>query len=100
MAARQAAWTLDALGVPVFLDGNIIQLAQLSLGVTEACSGIRSLISLFAGAAAWAYLFLPLGWSMVFFVAATLPITRWMNRNTTPTTLPSMRAKPVISVVP
>lgn len=79
LAARQAAWTLDALGVPVFLDGNIIQLAQLSLGVTEACSGIRSLISLFAGAAAWAYLFLPLGWSMVFFVAATLPITILAN---------------------
>lgn len=79
LAARQAAWTLDALGVPVFLDGNIIHLAQLSLGVTEACSGIRSLISLFAGAAAWAYLFLPLGWSMVFFVAATLPITILAN---------------------
>jgi exosortase len=79
LAARQAAWTLDALGVPVFLDGNIIHLAQLSLGVTEACSGIRSLISLFAGAAAWGYLFLPLGWSMVFFVAATLPITILAN---------------------
>lgn len=79
LAARQAALTLDALGVPVFLDGNIIHLAQLSLGVTEACSGIRSLISLFAGAAAWAYLFLPLGWSTVFFVAATLPITIFAN---------------------
>lgn len=79
LAARQAGWTLDALGVPVLLDGNIIHLAQLSLGVTEACSGIRSLISLFAGAAAWAYLFLPLGWSMVFFVAATLPITIFAN---------------------
>lgn len=79
LAARQAAWTLDALGVPVFLDGNIIHLAQLSLGVTEACSGIRSLISLFAGAAAWAYLFLPLGWSTVFFVTATLPITIFAN---------------------
>lgn len=75
LAARQAAWTLETLGVPVLLDGNIIHLAQLSLGVTEACSGIRSLISLAAGAAAWACLLLPRGWGMVFFVAATLPIT-------------------------
>jgi exosortase len=75
LAAEQAAWTLDALGIPVLLDGNIIHLAQLSLGVTEACSGIRSLISLFAGAAAWAYLLLPPGWAMVIFVAATVPIT-------------------------
>jgi exosortase len=79
LAARQAAWTLDALGVPVLLDGNIIHLAQLSLGVTEACSGIRSLISLLAGAIAWAYFLLPLGWSTVVFVAATLPITIQAN---------------------
>ena len=75
LAAQQAAWTLDALGVPVLLDGNIIHRAQLSLGVTEACSGIRSLISLAAGAVAWAYLFIPRGWAMMVFVAATLPIT-------------------------
>ena len=79
LAAEQAAWTLDALGIPVLLDGNIIHLAQLSLGVTEACSGIRSLISLFAGAAAWAYLLLPPGWAMVIFVAATVPITILAN---------------------
>jgi exosortase len=75
LAARQAAWTLDALGVPVLLDGNVIHLAQLSLGVTEACSGIRSLISLLAGAVAWAILFFPVGWAMLVFMAATLPIT-------------------------
>jgi exosortase len=79
LAAEQAAWTLDALGIPVLLDGNVIHLAQLSLGVTEACSGIRSLISLFAGAAAWAYLLLPPGWAMVVFIAATVPITIMAN---------------------
>jgi exosortase len=79
LAAEQAAWALDALGVPVLLDGNIIHLAQLSLGVTEACSGIRSLISLFAGAVAWAYLLLPVGWPMLVFVAATVPITIFAN---------------------
>jgi exosortase len=75
LAAEQAAWALDLLGVPVLLDGNIIHLSQLSLGVTEACSGIRSLISLLAGAAAWAYLMLPAGWLTVAFVASAIPIT-------------------------
>ncbi len=79
LAAEQAAWTLDALGIPVLLDGNVIHLAQLSLGVTEACSGIRSLISLFAGAVAWAYLLIPAGWAMIVFVAATVPITILAN---------------------
>lgn len=75
LAAEQAAWALDVLGVPVLLDGNIIHLSQLSLGVTEACSGIRSLISLLAGAVAWAYLMLPGGWLAVAFVASAVPIT-------------------------
>jgi len=75
LAAEQAAWILEMIGIPVLLDGNVIHLAQMSLGVTEACSGIRSLISLFAGAVAWAYLLLPGSWSMVIFVAATVPIT-------------------------
>jgi exosortase len=79
IAAEQAAWTLDLLGVPVLLDGNIIHLSQISLGVTEACSGIRSLISLLAGAAAWAYLMLPVGWSSVLFVLAAIPITILAN---------------------
>lgn len=80
LAAQQAAWALDLLGVPVLLDGNIIHLSQISLGVTEACSGIRSLISLFAGAVAWAYLLLPRGWwPTLVFVLATVPITILAN---------------------
>lgn len=79
LAAEQAAWILETIGIPVLLDGNIIHLTQMSLGVTEACSGIRSLISLFAGAAAWAYLLIPGGWSTAIFIAATVPITILAN---------------------
>lgn len=79
LAARQAAWMLEWLGIPVLLDGNVIHLAQLTLGVTEACSGIRSLIALFAAAVAGAYLLLPVGWPMFVFVASTLPITIFAN---------------------
>ncbi|MFA5262909.1 MAG: exosortase/archaeosortase family protein [Opitutaceae bacterium] len=42
--------TLNLLGVAAYQTGNIIELARTSLGVNEACSGVRSLIScLFAG---------------------------------------------------
>jgi exosortase len=34
------------LGVAVYRDGNVIHLAQLSLGVAEACSGLHSLSAL------------------------------------------------------
>src|SRR5215467_7097046 len=75
LAARNAAWMLDMLGVPVLLDGNVIHLTKQSLGVAEACSGIRSLISLFSVAVAWAVLTLVGIWPIAFFVAAVVPIT-------------------------
>jgi len=79
LAARNAAWTLDLLGVPVLLDGNVIHLTSLSLGVAEACSGIRSLISLFSVAMGWAALTIPGIWGMAAFVAAVVPITILAN---------------------
>ncbi len=79
LAAEQAAWVLDLLGVPVLLDGNVIHLSQISLGVTEACSGIRSLISLLAAAVAGSYLLLPARWAMAVMVASALPITILAN---------------------
>lgn len=36
---------LDILGVPARQHGNIIELARTAVGVEEACSGIRSLVS-------------------------------------------------------
>jgi exosortase len=79
LAARNAAWTLDTLGVPVLLDGNVIHLTKQSLGVAEACSGIRSLISLFSVAVGWAALTLPGVWGRAVFVAAVVPITILAN---------------------
>ncbi len=65
-----ASWigevSLNAIGVPVFREGNIISLPNLQLEVADACSGIRSLISLMAMATATAY-FMGIG-----FAAGTL----------------------------
>jgi exosortase D (VPLPA-CTERM-specific) len=74
LAAENAAWTLDLIGVPALLDGNVIHLSEMSLGVTEACSGIRSLISLLALTVAWAYLTLSSRWAQVVLVVATVPV--------------------------
>ncbi len=54
-AARLATGTLDLLNVPVLREGNVIDLASIRLEVAEACSGIRSLISLLALAVIYAY---------------------------------------------
>jgi exosortase len=38
-------WILSAAGIAAFQQGNVIELARTSVGVSEACSGVRSLIS-------------------------------------------------------
>jgi exosortase len=75
LAAANAAWTLDLLGVPVLLDGNVIHLSQITLGVTEACSGIRSLVSMLALAVAWGALTFGSPWATALLVASAVPIT-------------------------
>ena len=46
LASRLGEGVVAAAGVPVLRDGNILHLPSRSLEVVEACSGIRSLISL------------------------------------------------------
>lgn len=55
-ASQLATGLLSGVGVPVLRDGNVIQLPSTSLEVVTACSGIRSLVSLIALAAAFGYL--------------------------------------------
>ena len=54
-ASRLAADTLPVFGVPVLREGNVIQLPQIQLEVAEACSGIRSLMTLFTVAVMYGY---------------------------------------------
>jgi exosortase len=55
-ASHIAAALLPYFGVPVLRDGNVIQLAEMKLEVAEACSGIRSLMTLFTVAVIYGYL--------------------------------------------
>lgn len=45
-ASAVASNTLELLGIPIFRDGNVMHLSEISLGVAEACSGLRSISSL------------------------------------------------------
>lgn len=47
LASKLASALLPLFGVPVLREGNIIELPAMKLEVAEACSGIRSLLSLF-----------------------------------------------------
>ena len=79
LASKAAGVGLNLIGVPHLRQGNIIHLPGYSLEVAEACSGLRSLVSLLALGAAYARLTQPrLGWQIALF-ACTVPIALAAN---------------------
>jgi exosortase len=54
-ASKLATALLGSLGVPVMREGNVITLPAMQLEVVEACSGIRSLVSLVTLAVIYGY---------------------------------------------
>lgn len=66
-------------GVPVFLDGNVIDLGNYQLLVAEACSGLRYLFPLFSFGWLFAVLYTGPNWHRVVLFLSTVPITVFMN---------------------
>ena len=54
MASQVAAAVLGGAGIPVVRDGNVLALSYVTLQVAEACSGMRSLVTLGALVAVYA----------------------------------------------
>ena len=73
-ASRIASDILPVLGVPVLLEGNVIQLPVMKLEVAEACSGIRSLMSLFTLAVFYGYFLERTTRRRVLLALASIPI--------------------------
>jgi exosortase len=65
---------LDAIGMGVVRQGNIIHISGHSLEVAEACSGIRSLVSLLALGALFAYTTQKRFASQLLLFLSTVPI--------------------------
>jgi len=56
LASRLATSWLELIHIPVLRDGNVLVMSNYSLEVVEACSGIRSLMTLGALAVAYGYI--------------------------------------------
>jgi exosortase len=74
LAAKLSTALLQLVNVPVLREGNVIKLASMPLDVAEACSGIRSLLSLVTLSIIYGYLMETRIWVRVALVCAAVPI--------------------------
>jgi len=74
LASRVAAATLPLFGVPILREGNVINLPSMALEVAEACSGIRSLMSLVTLAIIYGFLMEKRVWVRCVLAVASVPI--------------------------
>lgn len=78
-AAQTASFCMETAGIPVLREGNTIVLANTTLEVAEACSGIRSLVSLVTLGLVYGYFSDPRFWVRAVIVASTVPIAILAN---------------------
>jgi exosortase len=76
LASDYSAHIAQLVGVSVFRDGNVLQLANTTLGVAEACSGLNSLSALIVGSLLFGYLLCNslTSRSVLFLMAAPLAV--------------------------
>jgi exosortase len=79
LASRSAEWALMTIGIPVLREGNVLELAGQKLSVVEACSGIRSLLSLSFLSLVYGYFFETKTWLRVVLFVSTVPIAMLAN---------------------
>lgn len=79
LASQVGEAGLRAFDVPVLREGNVMLLANTTLEVAEACSGIRSLVSLLTLAIVYGYFMDSRMWVRWVLALATVPIAVLTN---------------------
>jgi exosortase D (VPLPA-CTERM-specific) len=79
MSSELGVSFIRMLQIPVYLEGNVIDLGTYKLQVVEACSGLRYLYPLLSLSFLAAYLFQAPIWQRVLVFLSAIPITIVMN---------------------
>ncbi|MBI3404906.1 MAG: exosortase [Acidobacteria bacterium] len=74
LASHVATTLLDFSGIPVLREGNVLKLPNMEMEVAEACSGIRSLVSLTTLAIIYGYFLEKKFWPKFFLAVGAIPI--------------------------
>ena len=79
ISSQLGVWFVSLAGVPVFLEGNIIDLGVYKLQVAEACSGLRYLFPILSFSYLFAILYRGPIWHKAFLLLMAAPLTVFMN---------------------
>lgn len=79
VSSQIGVWIVDLAGVPVFLEGNIIDLGVYKLQVAEACSGLRYLFPILSFTYLTAILYRGPFWHKAVLMLSAVPLTVLMN---------------------
>ncbi len=79
ISSELGVFFIGLFDIPVYLDGNVIDLGYYKLAVVEACSGLRYLYPLLCLSFLAAYLFHAAIWQRAIVFLSAIPITIGMN---------------------
>ena len=79
VSSHIGVWIVEAMGVPVYLEGNVIDLGIYKLQVAEACSGLRYLFPILSFSYLFGILYRGPFWHKVVLFLMAAPLTVLMN---------------------
>ncbi|MGE4441539.1 MAG: exosortase A [Desulfomicrobium sp.] len=79
LVTKVSVLSMKALGIVVWQEGNILMFPNITLEVADACSGLRSIMSLLALGAAYAFVLHTKTRDRVILILSTLPIAVFTN---------------------
>ena len=79
LVTKASVFTASLFGIPLYREGNVIHLPERTLQVVQACSGLRSLVSLLTLTAVFGYLSLRSNVLRVALFISGLPVAVFVN---------------------
>jgi len=79
VSSEIGVWFIDLMRIPVYLEGNVIDLGKYKLQVAEACSGLRYLFPILSFSYLFAILYRGPLWHKAVLLLSAAPLTVLMN---------------------
>jgi exosortase len=79
LASNVGEYTISSMDIPILREGNVLVLANATLEVAEACSGIRSLVSLFTLGIVFGYFVDRRPWVRAVIALSAIPVAILAN---------------------